>query len=61
MHRIVKEADRRAGLSWDVSPHWLRQAHASGRRFAEPLWVTPASQRLGVTDMRDRAIRPGNA
>jgi integrase/recombinase XerD len=27
--RIVREAARRAGLSRNVSPHWLRHAHAS--------------------------------
>lgn len=29
VHRIVKEAAQRAGLSGDVSAHWLRHAHAS--------------------------------
>ena len=29
VQRVVKDAARRAGLSWDVSPHWLRHAHAS--------------------------------
>lgn len=29
VHRLVKAAARRAGLSADVSPHWLRHAHAS--------------------------------
>ena len=29
VHRLVKAAARRAGLSGDVSPHWLRHAHAS--------------------------------
>src|SRR4051794_10695034 len=29
VHRIVKAAARRAGLSIDVSAHWLRHAHAS--------------------------------
>jgi len=29
VHRLVKAAARRAGLSEDVSPHWLRHAHAS--------------------------------
>ncbi len=28
-HRVVKIAAARAGLSPDVSPHWLRHAHAS--------------------------------
>jgi len=27
--RIVKAAAKRAGLSWKVSPHWMRHAHAS--------------------------------
>jgi site-specific recombinase XerD len=27
--RIVRQAARRAGISLDVSPHWLRHAHAS--------------------------------
>ena len=27
--RIVRQAARRAGISVDVSPHWLRHAHAS--------------------------------
>jgi integrase/recombinase XerD len=27
--RIVRQAARRAGISQDVSPHWLRHAHAS--------------------------------
>lgn len=29
VHRVVKEAAARAGLSVDVSAHWLRHAHAS--------------------------------
>ncbi len=29
VHRIVKAAAKRAGLPGDVSPHWLRHAHAS--------------------------------
>lgn len=29
LHRIVKDAAARAGLSADVSAHWLRHAHAS--------------------------------
>ena len=29
MHRIVRAAARRAGIEADVSPHWLRHAHAS--------------------------------
>src|SRR5262249_51653054 len=27
--RIVKAAAKQAGLSWKVSPHWMRHAHAS--------------------------------
>jgi integrase len=29
VHRIVRAAAKRAGLDGDVSPHWLRHAHAS--------------------------------
>jgi integrase/recombinase XerD len=29
VHRIVRSAARRAGIAGDVSPHWLRHAHAS--------------------------------
>lgn len=29
VHRIVAAAARRAGIAKDVSPHWLRHAHAS--------------------------------
>ena len=29
VHRIVKAAAERAGLSAEVSAHWLRHAHAS--------------------------------
>ncbi len=29
VHRIVKVAAKRAGLPGEVSPHWLRHAHAS--------------------------------
>jgi site-specific recombinase XerD len=29
IHRIVKAAAERAGISGNVSPHWLRHAHAS--------------------------------
>jgi integrase/recombinase XerD len=29
VHRIVKAAAERAGLSHEVSAHWLRHAHAS--------------------------------
>jgi site-specific recombinase XerD len=29
VHRIVRAAAKRAGLDCDVSPHWLRHAHAS--------------------------------
>ncbi|HYQ91573.1 MAG TPA: tyrosine-type recombinase/integrase, partial [Candidatus Competibacteraceae bacterium] len=29
VHRIVRAAARRAGLTMPVSPHWLRHAHAS--------------------------------
>ena len=29
VHRIVKTAAARAGLSADISAHWLRHAHAS--------------------------------
>ncbi len=29
VHRIVRAAARRAGIEADVSPHWLRHAHAS--------------------------------
>ena len=29
VHRIVKQAARRAGLSTAVSTHWLRHAHCS--------------------------------
>ena len=29
VHRVVKEAAKRAGLPADVSAHWLRHAHAS--------------------------------
>src|SRR5208283_799632 len=29
VHRIVRNAARRAGVAGNVSPHWLRHAHAS--------------------------------
>lgn len=29
VERIVREAARRAGIKGNVSPHWLRHAHAS--------------------------------
>jgi site-specific recombinase XerD len=29
VHRIVREAARRAGIAGNVSPHWLRHSHAS--------------------------------
>lgn len=29
VHAIVKEAAKRAGLSWAISAHWLRHGNAS--------------------------------
>jgi integrase/recombinase XerD len=62
VNRIVKKAAKRAGLSEDVSPHWLRHSHAThAKSDLRPL--TPVrEERVDVlhghledVDERDRA------
>ena len=50
VHRIVKAAAERAGLSGEVSAHWLRHAHAKPQprpRGAHPPRAADARARLG--------------
>ena len=62
-HRIVKSAARRAGLSADVSAHWLRHAHAShSLDHGAPLHVLQASLGHGSLSTTTRYVhaRPGD-
>ncbi len=65
--RIVRAAAKRAGVDKDVSPHWLRHAHASHALdrgaprciSSKPPWGTAASRQQGAicTPDRPRAAR----
>ena len=62
-HRIVKAAARRAGLSAEVSAHWLRHAHAShSLDHGAPLHVLQASLGHGSLSTTTRYVhaRPGD-
>jgi site-specific recombinase XerD len=49
--RIVRAAARRAGIAGDVSPHWLRHAHASHPLDrGAPIHLVQAT--LGHADLR---------
>jgi site-specific recombinase XerD len=51
VHRVVKAAARRAGLSGAVSAHWLRHAHAShALDRGAPLHLVQAT--LGHADLK---------
>lgn len=65
--RIVRAAAQRAGIDANVSPHWLRHAHAShsldrGHRFTwyRRHWDTLVLQQLVDISMRDlKTVRQG--
>jgi site-specific recombinase XerD len=49
--RVVKAAAKRAGIEGDVSPHWLRHAHAShALDRGAPIHLVQAT--LGHADLR---------
>jgi integrase/recombinase XerD len=64
VHRLVRQAARRAGIAGNVSPHWLRHSHASHalERGASVTLVrdTLGHSSLGVTSMYAHA-RPAES
>jgi len=64
VYRIVKAAASRAGIQGDVSPHWLRQAHAShSLDRGAPLHLTQRTlghSRIGTTE-RYLHVRPNDS
>jgi site-specific recombinase XerD len=60
--RIVRDAARRAGIQEDVSPHWLRHAHAS-HALENGASIILVKETLGHKDIETTAgythVRPG--
>jgi site-specific recombinase XerD len=52
---IVKATAKRAGISPDVSAHWLRHAHAS-HAIDEGAPITLVSQTLGHADLKTTSV-----
>ena len=64
VHRVVKAAAERAGISGNVSPHWLRHAHAShALERGAPIHIVQAT--LGHASVATTGVylhaRPGDS
>jgi integrase/recombinase XerD len=61
IHRIVRAAARRAGIKLDVSPHWMRHAHAT-HALERGAPITLVKETLGhssaETTMKYTHVRP---
>lgn len=61
IHRIVRKAARRAGITLDVSPHWMRHAHAT-HALERGAPITLVKETLGhasaETTMKYTHVRP---
>lgn len=64
IHRIIRAAARRAGITGNVSPHWLRHAHAT-HSIENGATITLVKETLGHKSIQTTAkyvhVRPGTS